>query len=125
MRAVVKVWFEVEATTSPGVRICRSLMSRTPTSFSRGWAATVSDRGVAASGASRRWAVTTISDTWVGPSVAASSAKPPSAKAGAAKTSRGKAADARHAARKGVFMGGMNRLAERRRKALSRTGAAI
>ncbi|MNL32047.1 hypothetical protein D3C87_1538710 [compost metagenome] len=95
-------------------------MSRTPTSLSKGWPTTVSDRGVADSAASRRWAVTTMSDTWVGPSDAASSAN-----TGAANTSRGKATDARCAARKGVFMGGGNRLAERRRKAGSRTETAL
>src|SRR5690606_3102995 len=101
MRAVVKVWFEVEATIRPGARICRSLMSRTPTSSSRGWAATVSDSGVAARGASRRSAVTTISDTWVGPASAGASAR-----TGEAKASTDREADARDAARTAEIMGG-------------------
>ena len=105
MRAVVKVWFEVEATIRPGARICRSLMSRTPTPSSRGWLATVSDRGVAARGASRRSAVTTISDTWVGPSSMAASAM-----TGAAKASTDKEADARDAARTAEIMGGKTAL---------------
>ncbi|MHC3926610.1 hypothetical protein ACMZ4W_01713 [Brevundimonas naejangsanensis] len=105
MRAVVKVWFEVEATIRPGARICRSLMSRTPTPSSRGWAATVSDSGVAASGASRRSAVTTISDTWIGPASTGASAR-----TGAAKASTDIEADARDAARTAKFMGGKTAL---------------
>ncbi|MNR22243.1 hypothetical protein D3C85_1391860 [compost metagenome] len=77
IRAVVEASDWVEVTVMPGVRICRSLMSRTPAPFSASCDRVVTTIGTSCRFCSRFWAVTMMSSIVVGPSWAdAAPAKP-------------------------------------------------